>query len=304
MIRKEMNLREERDFGEKFNAVFTFLQINFKSFIKVILLTAGPLILLGGIFFGTFYSKIVNMTFLGTISDNYLLSNFMEIGISYFFLGLAAIWLTIAVYAFMAEYLAGNRNITIEAVWNRGKGKILPVIGFGLLVGIAAMMVTAFFVVIPGGTGSMIIRVLLIVVLLMYIFITLSLVIPNMVIENDGLFESIGRSFSLIKGKWWSTFGLMMVIGIIANIATMIFAIPFYAALVLSVFMQTGDLGNIFTIISSCILFLGSFLMSTLPLLALGFQYFNLVERKEGTGLLEKIDQLGKPANPANEGDY
>jgi hypothetical protein len=51
-------------------------------------------------------------------------------------------------------------------------------------------------------------------------------------------------------------------------------------------------------------MFTGSFLLSSLPALAIGLQYFNIVEGKEGTGLLEQIDQIGKVENTANEGDY
>ena len=295
MIHKKIELREERDFGQKFNAVFAFVQTNFKPFIKVTGLTVGPLALIGGLFFGLFFSKMfgmVNMTLGGDTSE--IVSWVSEMFVSYFFLGLASLWMMIVVYAYMAEYDSGNENITIEAVWKRGKGKIWSVIGFGMLTVVAMIFFIAIIFVIPGNTGFvMAIKILLVYVALFYVMISLSLALPNMVIEDAGIFESIERSFTLIRGKWWSTFGLLMVMGLIANFATMIFAIPFYIAWVMTFLMQT-TVNELIIVAGSCIMFLGSFLMMTLPALAVGFQYFNLVERKEGTGLLKKIDRLGE----------
>ena len=46
--------------------------------------------------------------------------------------------------------------------------------------------------------------------------------------EGKGVFESIGRSFKLIRGKWWSTFGLMIVATVLMYAVSMIFILPFY----------------------------------------------------------------------------
>ena len=307
MILKKTELREVRDFGQKFNAVFTFVQNNFKSFIKVIGLTVGPLALLGGLFYGLFYSEIFGGIFSGsTFGSSGEIPGFMSVSpdtiswaaemfMAYLFLGMASLWMTIAVYAFMAEYDSGNENITIEAVWKRGKGKIMPVIGAGMLTILVMVIFVVIIFILPGNEsgGWIALKALLLCVVIFYIAITLSLLVPNMVIENAGVFESIERCFILIHGKWWSTFGLLMVMGFVSNIATMIFAIPFYVGMIVKMVLQT-NVGDILTVAGSCILFLGSFLMMTLPALAVGFQYFNLVERKEGIGLLKKIDLLGK----------
>jgi hypothetical protein len=305
MIRKKIELREERDFGQKFNAVFTFVQSNFKPFIKVIGLTVGPLALVGGLFLGMFYSKVVGM--IGMEPGNMTMLNSMaEFFISYFFLGVASLWMMIAVYAYMAEYEGGNENITIEAVWRRGKGKIWPIIRFAILTWLVMVLFMAVILILPGNNsaGGAVLKMLLIFSAIVYIAIVLSLVAPNMVIEGDGVFESIGRSFTLIRGKWWSTFGIVTVMGMVAGFATMIFAIPFYIAAIVKALLQTGELGTWLMTVSSSIMFLGSYLMMVLPTLAIGFQYFNLVERREGTGLLKKIDQLGKPVHEASEGEF
>jgi hypothetical protein len=46
-------------------------------------------------------------------------------------------------------------------------------------------------------------------------------------------------------------------------------------------------------IILVLIVFLSLFLLYTIPLVTIAMQYFNLVERKEGVGLRERVEQFG-----------
>src|SRR4030095_16976414 len=56
-MQHKINLREERDFSQKINAVFTFLQQNFKPLFKSLIFIAGPSALIGGIFMGMYQSN-------------------------------------------------------------------------------------------------------------------------------------------------------------------------------------------------------------------------------------------------------
>ncbi|MDR2040402.1 MAG: hypothetical protein LBQ60_21000 [Bacteroidales bacterium] len=301
---KEINLREIRDFGEKFNAVFSFVQLNFKSLFKIILFTVGPLILLGSIMFGMLYSNAIDVMSLDLDEGLTTLNSAFEGIFANLLLGLASLWMMIAIYAYMAEYAGGNRNISIETIWNRGKTYILPIIGFGIVFFIVLILAMVIIVAIPIPQNMMFFKVLLASILLFYIFIAVSLTFPIMIIEKKPLIESINRSFFLIRSNWWATFWLLLVMGLVVGIASVVFAIPFYVSMGVAAIMQIGETGNLLIIICSLILFLGSYLMSVLPTLALGFQYFNLVEKKEGTGLLEKIEQLGKEETSENEGGF
>jgi hypothetical protein len=198
MIHKKIELREERDFGQKFNAVFTFVQSNFKSFFKVIGLTVGPLALIGGFFFGLFFSNMSGM--ISSATEGTLPTWGLEIFVSYLLLGLASLWMMIAVYAFMAEYDGGNENITVEAVWKRGKSVIMPAIAFAFLTLLAIGFFAAIIFVLPvSNTVGIVFKALLAYGAILYVVIALSLVIPDMVIEQNGLFDSIARSFRLIS---------------------------------------------------------------------------------------------------------
>ena len=284
---KEINLREERDFGQKLNASFAFVQANFKSLVKVIFLLVGPLIILGGFFFGLSYSEMMNNALAGAMETMDGYEEITNLLVSYFFLGLGSFWMQVVVYSYMAEYLDGNRNIGVEDVWKRASKKIFKGILTAFLISIMVVLGFILFI-IPG----------------IYLMIALSLAFPIIIFEDRDVFESIGRSFTLISGKWWSTLGILMIMGMIANLGSMVFGLPFIFVMILNAIFQLGDMGQIMTILFSCLLFLGTYIMSVLPALALGFQYFNLVEKKEGIGLLEKIEQLGTSQDTGNEGDY
>ena len=59
------------------------------------------------------------------------------------------------------------------------------------------------------------------------------------------------------------------------------------------------DLGmDWFGLISIGLQYLASYILAVLPQIALIFQYFNLVERKESRGLLEKMEGLGSGEQP------
>jgi len=135
-----------------------------------------------------------------------------------------------------------------------------------------------------------------------FLMVVLSLAIPAMFFEKKGVFDAIGRSFKLIKGKWWSTFGLLFVASILMYAISMIFILPFYVFYFLSIFTlveETGITADVSSwwfqggmTLSVMFMFLGSYLTYTIPMVALSFQYFNLVERLESVGLMSEIQNL------------
>jgi hypothetical protein len=53
-----------------------------------------------------------------------------------------------------------------------------------------------------------------------------------------------------------------------------------------------------FAMITMAIQYLISYMIGSLLLISLVFQYFNLVERKESKGLMEKMESLGSSESP------
>lgn len=54
------------------------------------------------------------------------------------------------------------------------------------------------------------------------ITIMFSLIIPAIIIEQKGAFESLGRSRRLIRNRWLKTFVLLLIVGLITGVVTII----------------------------------------------------------------------------------
>ena len=47
--------------------------------------------------------------------------------------------------------------------------------------------------------------------------------------EKKSFFDALARSFKLVQGKWWSTFGLIMILYFVMMTISYVFIIPWYA---------------------------------------------------------------------------
>src|SRR5690606_37428379 len=130
---------------------------------------------------------------------------------------------------------------------------------------------------------------------------------PVIFIEGKSGFAAYGRSWKLVKGKWWSTFGLLVVMSIIVSIIGVAFQLPL---LLISIFKEIlqWDNGRSFELIimlASIIGMLGETLLFSILHISLGFQYFNLVERQASIGPMREIDSLGRQNEfDSHDGDY
>lgn len=278
-------LLQERDFGQKINATFQFVIDNFKPLMLALLYIAGPPALVGGFFMSAYQSSIIGIQqdALGggdpssSLSDIYsIVTNVLFLVL---FLGIAGLASTLVVNAYTLEYEEGNRAITPEVVWNRMKNYILKSVGYAIVMFLVVLVASLFFI-LPG----------------IYVGVVLSLMYMVMMRENLDLGDTFRRCFYLIKDKWWSTFGLLLIVGIISGIIGYIFQIPTMALMISTLLQGKGATppNEIWNIISGVIATVGSILVRSLVIVAINFQYYNLVERHDGSGILTAIDDLGK----------
>ncbi|MFN8349066.1 MAG: hypothetical protein U0X91_28960 [Spirosomataceae bacterium] len=290
-------LLQQRDFGQKINATFDFVIQNFKPLILSLLYIAGPFALVGGFFMGSYQSDMLGIQkkILSRDSDgDFPFFGFYDIATSMLFLsvflGLAGLAATLTVNAYMLEYEAGNRKITPEIIWHRIKNYIGKGIGYSIVMVLFSIVATLFFI-LPG----------------IYVSVTLTLMYMVMMRENLDLVATFRRCFYLIQDKWWSTFGLLIIVSIISGIIGYVFQLPSVILTVTS-FLQIGDgVNEIWTTVSGVIATVGSVLVRSLVLVAIAFQYYNLVERREGSGIMHAIDNIGKkdsPPTPPTEEEF
>ncbi len=99
-----------------------------------------------------------------------------------------------------------------------------------MLLLIAAAIVMAIPVGILGAISPVLVffGVMFLYCGMIYLFFGAALVFIIRAYEGKGFFEAIGRSFKLVKDKWWSTFGLIFVLYLIVGVSSYIFLIPWY----------------------------------------------------------------------------
>jgi hypothetical protein len=154
--------------------------------------------------------------------------------------------------------------------------------------------------------------VLLIVPILVYLGTIVIFYFSVLWLEDLGIFASMRRSFQLIWGKWWSTFGLLFVASLIQGMVSIVFALPQYAVMMGKMLQLPGLSSDLLGVVAQTFYAVGILFTYCIPLLALAFQYFNLVERHEGYGLRLLVDGLGQSAptarshhyQPDEEGEY
>lgn len=293
MTNEKMKLYQQRDFGEKINATFTFLRDNFLPLGKSLLYIAGPAVLLVGIFNALSASNLFFND--GDVSPEEVLTTAGGVGIAGI-LALLTVPLVIGVvYGYMSLYFEqdGFEEIEVADVWAKVKENYLSI----LLSSIVVSVLTAFgfiFLIIPG-----------------FILLTaFSLIFVLLVKERLSFGEAFSRCFKLVSDHYLSTLGLLLVMIILQSIVTSVFNLPLMIFMGAGAFLSSSgdfDMENssaavqalfiIFQVIST----LGSQFMYAITLIAIAFQYGNLVEKKESAGLMQEVENIGQEKNHDTE---
>jgi hypothetical protein len=155
-----------------------------------------------------------------------------------------------------------------------------------------------------GSAGLAFLFIMVCICVFFYLLVANSLVFIIRGIESAGFFESFGRSMYLIRGKWWSTFGLFFIFYLIMWIISYATFIPWMLVKNVSSMHSVDQVREAsneidwFAMITMAIQYLISYMIGSLLLISLVFQYFNLLERKESKGLMEKMESLGSSESP------
>jgi hypothetical protein len=120
-----------------------------------------------------------------------------------------------------------------------------------------------------------------------------SLVIPTIVIENASFSYAFNKSFRLIRENWWFVFGVLFVISLIVGFAAGIASVPLTLITLLGKFLTnksiTLPLIIFFSLLENLLI-----IARSLVAISISMCYFDLSEQKEGTGILDRIDNFGK----------
>lgn len=321
-----IDFHRTRDFSRKMNATFEFIKQNYLSLGKSILVIAGPPVIVASMIIGSFFGDLMNMTQAaatgmgtGSEAETFFTSVtfWLQIILAMIFFILSSVMTIATINNYLLIYAERQTNqIEVQEVWSRVRDTFWMYLGTMILffVMFIAMYV---FMIIPVVLVAQISPVLIffsIVFLfcgLLYVLISMSLIFIIRAYEKKGFFEALWRSFRLVQGKWWSTFGLVMVLYFIMMIISYIPMIPWYSMVIINAVHSTSTetvqepttMWGILTIVFFTLYYMAQMILASLPNVGIAFQYFNLVELKESKGLLQQIDTFGEPQPPASNPD-
>ncbi|WP_018618140.1 hypothetical protein [Spirosoma luteum] len=297
-----IQLYQQRDFGDKINVTFQYITQNFRSLSLSLLYIVGPVALVAGIASGILQSNLFDLARSSGDTDSSsdptavfrMMQNVFSpaFAIAGLFSLLAILVVSLATYAHMKVYSrkTGQRldtslepvPISVAEVWEEMQAHISRAIVVSVLSSIVTVVATFFFV-LPG----------------IYVGIVLSLAMAIVVFESTDFSQTWNRCFTLIRDKWWSTFGLLIVMGILSGLLGLVFTLPAGVISFLIGSKLLPDVGGFWVVVGNVLATVGGTLLRSIIYIALGFQYTNLVERQEGRGLLSAIDAIGtNPGQP------
>ncbi|RSK47737.1 hypothetical protein [Hymenobacter rigui] len=298
---QEADFRQERDFGQKIGATFEFLGAHVRPLGKCLLYFVLPAAILTGLGMGLAQSQMFGGSTISQIGNGRF-STFSYMGPAYWFGLLASLIGYILLGATVYGYVRARMETPAEeTVTPRQVGQYIarysPALLLSSIVTIVIVVFASMLLLIPG----------------IYLGVALSLVWTVQVLEDGDLGYSLRRSVNLIKNKWWSTFGLTLVVSFIIGMIGMVFQVPQYVAIFGKAMHWDFLSSDILLIVGGVVAAMGHLLLYSVLMLALAFQYFNLVEKKDGYGLRQMVQTLGTtPApvvhntsfRPDDEGEY
>ncbi|MGC3944164.1 MAG: hypothetical protein QM762_06495 [Chryseolinea sp.] len=312
-----------RDFSRKMNATFEFIKQNWKSLGKSTLMIAGPPVFIASLIMGSFFGDMFSLGIDGNPDKTLELFSsptfWLQFLLAMVLLVLSSVMsiATINNYIILYEELKTN-DIPTALVWDRVRKTVWTYLGtviyfFFTFAGFCVL------IMIPIGLFSAlspvvaVLSIWIVMFLIFYLMVSVSLTFIIRAYEGVGFFDALGRSFKLVKGKWWSTFGLIFILYFIMMTISYIPIFPLYIIMAVSAVhnistdptanpFEGGNLSTV-TMILMAAYYMVQLLLSALPNIGIAFQYFNLVEMKEAKGLMSSIESFGEstPPTPTDE---
>lgn len=279
-----INFRQERDLGQIINDTFRFLRYECRPLFRAIAVICLPMALLAGFLLGgslgAMQQAAIDPFGSGSPFDGL---NALSLIAAYLLLFGAMFVMTAMTYEHLRASEQGEASmLSTGDLFRRALGQFWSYFGLALLTGLISMvgMVALIF---PG----------------IWIFVALSLGFMAHAVERTGATGSLSRSYNLVSGNWWSTFGLLIVVYLIITVISYALLLPFTiisSAVLVGTISEPGTgtplwYGTFMGVMTS---FQMGVAMFTYPVFAsaLALKYFSLVEKKEGVGLQRKLAEF------------
>lgn len=286
-MQDKVEFKKRREFGEIIGDTFLFIKQNFKPLMTAILYLSGLFLVAGLI-----SSIMAQLQMVGAMEGikrgtiDGPLAMFYKFSFGYLFVVIFMVCSYTSFYVTVLSYISiyiqkGNVAPTVEEVWVYFKIYFFRVMGSGILMSL--LLVICFMLcLVPG----------------IWIFPAVSIFYPIMVLENADLGYSFNRCFKLVANEWWLTAATLIVIYIIVYAFTMFVQLPAMVIGMASAFTHLEQpITKTYAIVTSVAQQLSQVFL-VIPIISSTLIYYNLVERKENTGLMSRIENFGQNTTP------
>lgn len=288
MEKQYIQFKKQRELGEIITDTFAFIRNEFKPFFNTLLKIVGPYIvamLVALAMYFYFVGDLVNFASLENKSSDFSpLVLFLVLPLFLITVLSAYVMAQGTVLHYIKSYIENQGTIVFDDVKSRVYKSFWSLLGLSIIVAIC-VGIGLVLCVLPG----------------IYLGVTLSISFAILIFLETDTGDAFQSSFKFIKDNWWITFATFFVLYIIIIVVSIAFSLPstVYTWVKIGVFSGEVDAEsfNLFNdpiyIILNLISSLIQFLMNLIMIIATTLIFFNLNERKNHTGTLEKIENLG-----------
>ena len=285
MATEKIQLRKIRDFSTAISDTIAFIRQEAKPLLKTVLLFSGIFILASAIIYSLTQRNSVSI--LSSILRNgsgSIEEDYTAIGTTYANLGwvfLAGFFSQTAILTTVAGYLKVYESHpgvspTPEEVWQQFSHYFFRI--FFLLLAITILVIIgSLFCLLPG------------------IYLAVVLAPAGMVIvmeDTRSLSGVFNRCFTLIRENFWPSLGLYLIAYLLYLVCASGSSLIVSGVGGFLSYLTTRDMSAAFTVAYG-ILNVLSHLLIVFVYLVVAFNYFSLVEKWDGTGLQQRIEQMG-----------
>lgn len=276
MDKKVIVLQQVRDFSQLFGDMITFFGQNWKRLFYLILIYAGPFLLIDGVvtaysnkflyssnslMYGGYYGYEEGMEFLSKLLLWYGVLILVKV-IGYTFI-------TTITYGYISCYAEKGPHFDLNEVRPLALSYFFPVLGASFVI-VLMVMIGVVFCIVPG----------------IYLGICLSFVFAIMMIEKRGFGYAFSRSFHLAHKDFWWTLLILLAVGFAVGTIGFIISLPMTGSNMMMVFNRAvGDTvsegQSVFNmILTTATTVIMSFMM-VFQMIAICLQYFNITETEK-----------------------
>lgn len=275
--------------GEILDGAVSYMRRDPKTVLGISALVATAIALLQVVLyasFGNFFDLLVSdpsFTNSDVAPDTGLLARgIAQVGAATLVFGVVSFLLSVLATGMLTAAMGRavlGRSVSPAYVWGRARARFWPLLGLTLLVGliVGAVMVAGLGLAIGLGvlvgqqsTGLGVLLGLGLAlaggVITAWLTVQLLLAPVALMLEDVGVTTALRRSYRLVTGAWWRTFGIYILATIIASVVGQVLAVPF--ALLSGVIGAAGGGssalgGNPFGLLPSLVTALGTLVSQT-----------------------------------------